>query len=302
MNKEHTPLRIVICTKRDLAGALILNQVLPRLGGDTVMVLLSDKTRPVEQAVPELAEMKFLERDLPVDTLFPLIDRLDDDGAPAELATFDGLAQRFGVPIQVIGDINGPEGEEMLRRFAPDIMLSARFSLIFRRNVFDIPRFGTYNVHPGALPRYAGLFAPFRCMLEGGDAIGCSLHRVDDGIDTGPVVGIGWLPIQTERSLLWHVVNTYGAGLDLFMTVLDGLRQGQGPDLQGQDRSLRVYGSLPGREAFDAFRAKGLRLYDPQEYMDVLRRFMPAESAVQLQAIAGAAAEKVGASCCCAHA
>ncbi|AVM74770.1 formyl transferase [Magnetospirillum gryphiswaldense] len=302
MNKEHTPLRIVICTKRDLAGALILNQLLPRLGGDTVMVLLSDKTRPVEQAVPELAEMKFLERDLPMDTLFPLIDRLDDDGAPAELATFDGLAQRFGVPIQVIGDINGPEGEEVLRRFAPDIMLSARFSLIFRRNVFDIPRFGTYNVHPGALPRYAGLFAPFRCMLEGGDAIGCTLHRVDDGIDTGPVVGIGWLPIQAERSLLWHVVNTYGAGLDLFMTVLDGLRQGQGPDLQGQDRSLRVYGSLPGREAFDAFRAKGLRLYDPQEYMDVLRRFMPAESAVQLQAIAGAAAEKVGASCCCAHA
>jgi methionyl-tRNA formyltransferase len=290
MNKEHTPLRIVICTKRDLAGALILNQLLPRLGGDTVMVLLSDKTRPVEQAVPEM------------DTLFPLIDRLDDDGAPAELATFDGLAQRFGVPIQVIGDINGPEGEEMLRRFAPDIMLSARFSLIFRRNVFDIPRFGTYNVHPGALPRYAGLFAPFRCMLEGGDAVGCTLHRVDDGIDTGPVVGIGWLPIQVERSLLWHVVNTYGAGLDLFMTALDGLRQGRAPELQGQDRSLRVYGSLPGREAFDAFRAKGLRLYDPQEYMDVLRRFMPADSAVRLQAIAGAAAEKVGASCCCAHA
>lgn len=302
MNKEHTPLRIVICTKRDLAGALILNQLLPRLDGDAVMVLLSDKTRPVEQAVPELAEMKFLERDLPMDTLFPLIDRLDDDGAPAELATFDGLAQRFGVPIQVVGDVNGPEGEDMLRRFAPDIMLSARFSLIFRRNVFDIPRFGTYNVHPGALPRYAGLFAPFRCMLDGDDAIGCTLHRVDDGIDTGPVVGIGWLPIEAERSLLWHVLNTYDAGLDLFMTVLDGLRQGRSPEAQGQDRALRVYGSLPGREAFDAFRVKGLRLYDPQEYMDILRRFMPAQNAAQLQAIAGAAAEKVGASCCCAHA
>ncbi|MBR9971268.1 formyl transferase [Magnetospirillum sulfuroxidans] len=318
MSKEAMPLRVVICTKRDLAGALILNQMLPRLAGDTVMVLLSDKTRAVENAVPELAEMKFLERDLPIDTLFPLIDR--DHGDDAALATFAGLARRYGVTIQVVEDINGAEGESLLRGFSPDVLLSARFSLIFRRNVFDIPRFGTYNVHPGALPRYAGLFAPFRCMLDGGDAIGCTLHRVDDGIDTGPVVGIGWLPVKPERSLLWHVLNTYQAGLDLFFTMLNGLRHGVVPRHLEQDRSQRVYGSLPGREAFDAFRAKGLRLFDPQDYKEILRGFVPTDGTVLEHVIAGAAlehdiagaasehdiagaaVEKGEASCCCAHA
>lgn len=300
MSKEPMPLRIVICTKRDLAGVLILNQVLPRLAGDTVMVLLSDKTRSVEKAVPELAEMKFLERDLPIDTLFPLIDR--DHGDDAELATFSGLARRHGVTIQVVEDINGAEGEALLRDFAPDVLLSARFSLIFRRNVFDIPRFGTYNVHPGALPHYAGLFAPFRCMLNGDDAIGCTLHRVDDGIDTGPVVGIGWLPVDPGRSLLWHVLNTYGAGLELFFAMLEGVRQGVSPQPLEQDRSQRVYGSLPGREAFDAFRAKGMRLFDPDDYREILRGFVPTDGAALEHVIAAAAVEKVGASCCCAHA
>ena len=300
MSTPRQPLRVAICTKRDLAGALILNRVLPRLAGDSVTVLLSDKTRPVENSVPELAEMKFLERDLPVDTLFPLIDR--DPDAETPLATFDGLGRRHDVAIEVVDDINGADGEARLRRFAPDVMLSARFSLIFRRNVFAIPRFGTYNVHPGALPRYAGLFAPRRCLLDAGEAIGCTLHRVDDGIDTGPVIGIGWLPVDPARSLLWHVVNTYDAGLDLFLAMLDGLRRGEAPVPRMQDRSQRVYGSLPGREAFDAFRAKGLKLFDPDEYMEILRGFMPGQSMAHLQGIAGAAAEKVGASCCCARA
>lgn len=293
-------MRILVCTKRDLAGALILNQVLPRLAGDQVMVLLSDKTRPVENAVPELAEMKFLERELPVDTLFPLVDGLDADDAP--LATFDGVARRFGVPVKVVARINDADGEALVRAFAPDVILSARFSLIFKRHVFEIPRLGTWNVHPGALPRYAGLFAPFRCLVEGGDAIGCTLHRVDDGIDTGPVQGIGWLPVDPSRSLLWHVLNTYGPGLDLFFDMLDGMRAGRLPQPQVQDVASRVYGTLPDAQSFKTFWDKGYRLYDPKEYMELLRGFLPAGHEAALGAFAGKAVEEVGAPCCCAHA
>lgn len=293
-------LRVLVCTKRDLAGAMVLNQVLPRLVGDQVMVLLSDKTRPVENAVPELAEIKFLERDLPIDTIFPLIDATGDDSC--HHATFDGLNRRYGVPIQVISDINGPDGEELVRSFAPDIILSARFSLIFKPNIFEIPRLGTYNVHPGALPRYAGLFAPFRCMLEGASHIGCTLHQVDHGIDTGPIAGIGWLEIDPARSLLWHVTQTYRPGLDLFFQVLDGLRDGCEPALTLQDRSQRVYGSLPGADSFKEFAAKGFRIYDPKDYLEELRSFVPEVLHAQIDHLARTAAKGVGAPCCCGHA
>ena len=39
------PVRLIVCTKRDLAGAIVLNTLLPRLAGCAVTVLLSDKTR-----------------------------------------------------------------------------------------------------------------------------------------------------------------------------------------------------------------------------------------------------------------
>lgn len=265
-------MRIVVCTKRDLAGTLVLNELLPRLSGCRVLVLLSDKTRAAEQAVPELAELKFLERDLPVDTLFPLVDGM---GGGGRLATLEGVAARFGVPVQVVEDAAGPPVQALLHDFAPDLMVSARFSHIFRRPVFEIPRLGTYNIHPGALPHYAGLFAVFRGLLDGQARIGCSLHRVDEGVDTGPVVGIGWLPVEPGRSLLWHVVNAYRPGLDLFTGMVEALRAGETVTAVPQDRAGRRYRSLPDTADFAAFRARGLRLFDPAEYGKVLAGFMP---------------------------
>lgn len=288
----------------DLAGALILNTLLPRLADCKVMVLMSEKTRPVENTVPELAEIKFYERDLPVDILFPLLDRAEvgrGEAPRARLETFAALSARYGITIESITDLNGPDGEARIRAFAPDLTISARFSLIFKPNTYDIPPLGTYNIHPGALPRYAGLFAPFRCMLDGSDAIGCTLHRVDKGIDTGPIVGIGYLPVDRSRSLLWHVVNTYRPGLDLFLAMLDGLRQGREPQYAVQDFSQRQYVSLPGAEPFADFRAKGLKLFEPNEYLEILSGFLPPDMAMP-SAVARAVNNGRGDPCCSAPA
>jgi len=266
------PLRIIICTKRDLIGCLILNQLLPRLAGCDLRVLLSNKTRPAEGAVAELAEMKFLERDLPLDTIFPMVDAL---GGGGRLATFQGLARRFDLTVDVVTGINTPESEELVRAFRPDAIISIRFSHIFKRRIFDIPRFGTFNVHPGALPRYAGLFAPFHCMLDGAPSIGATLHRVDDGIDTGPVVGIGHLPIDPARSLLWHVANAYWPGLEHFLRMVDAWQSGGAVEAMAQDFSHRLYRSMPDAATFADFRARGFKLYDPAQYAELLAGFLP---------------------------
>lgn len=298
-------MRIIVCTKRDLAGALVLNQLMPHLAEDRVMVVLSDKTRPAEKAQPDLAEMKLLERDLPIDTLFPLVDESGAEGAP--LLTFDGIAAHYGVPFKTLSEINSPDALALFRDFAPDLILSVRFSLIFKRPILDLAPLGTWNVHPGALPRYAGLFAPFRSMLEGQKAIGCTLHKVDEGIDTGPVVGIGWLPIRRERSLIWHVARAYRPGIELFLGALAGLRHGREPVLQVQDGSQRVYVSMPTDAQFRAFHDSGLRLSDVEEYLDIIRDFLPPghplpEAVLRALDTAFSASAQVGASCCCAHA
>ncbi len=103
-------------------------------------------------------------------------------------------------------------GYALLEAFRPDLVLSLRFDLIFKSRIIRLPRLGILNIHPGTLPRYAGLYAPFRAMLAVEPSVGCTLHVIDDGIDSGPIVGIRHLPVDSGRSMFWHMLHLYPLG------------------------------------------------------------------------------------------
>jgi len=253
-------------------GVTILNWVLSRLGEHHVKVLLSDKTRTEENSVPALVEEKFLERDLPLRALFPLIDQQTSSG---KLLTFEGCRQRYQVEIDTVTRINDPETEAMIRNWKPDIIVSARFSLIFKANIESIPPLGIFNVHPGALPGYAGLYAPLRGVLNADKQLGCTLHRVDDGIDTGAIYSVSYLPFVHERSIFGHIAQLYELGLTSFLELLSGLESGKQPVLKVQDKALFRYFKLPDEAAFASLKTMGVELVAFDVYSDFLKQFVP---------------------------
>ncbi len=265
-------MRILFCTKRDVFGASILNWILPRLDGHQVKVLLSDKTRTEENSVQALVEEKFLERDLPLRVLFPLIDA---QAATGKLATFEGCRQRYHVEIDTVTRINDPETEAMIRAWKPDIIVSARFSLIFKANIESIPPLGIFNVHPGALPGYAGLYAPLRGVLNEDKQLGCTLHRVDEGIDTGAIYSVSYLPFALERSIFGHIAQLYELGLASFLELLSDLERGKNPVLQVQDKALFRYFKLPDGAAFESLKTLGVDLVSFDVYSDFIKQFVP---------------------------
>lgn len=266
-------MKILFCTKNDIFGAVILNKILPQLKDHEVKVLLSDKTRAEENSVPELVEEKFLERDFPLNLIFPLIDAQSQSG---ELLTFAGCAKKFDVEISTILNINNVESEKMIRDWAPDIIVSARFSLIFKSNIEQIPRLGIFNIHPGALPGYAGLCAPLRGMLHGDKQLGCTLHQVDDGIDTGPIYAVSYLDAQPEKSVFGHIAELYGLGLTNLMKLLGDFSAGRAPVLQVQDPAAFRYFRLPDASAFADLRARGVEPVSYEIYEELIRKFIPA--------------------------
>jgi methionyl-tRNA formyltransferase len=265
-------MRILFCTKRDVFGASILNWILPRLGAHQVKVLLSDKTRTEENSVQALVEEKFLERDLPLRALFPVLDQQATTG---KLTTFEGCRQRYQIEIDTITSINDPETEAMIRDWAPDIIVSARFSLIFKANIERIPPLGIFNVHPGALPGYAGLYAPLRGILNSDKQLGCTLHRVDEGIDTGEVYSVSYLPFTCERSIFGHIAQLYELGLTSFVELLSDLERGKKAVLKVQDKALFRYFRLPDEAAFTHLKALGVELVAFDVYSDFIKQFVP---------------------------
>ncbi|MCP5306136.1 MAG: methionyl-tRNA formyltransferase [Chromatiaceae bacterium] len=266
-------MKLVLCVKRDLHGCMFLNQLLPQLAGHELHVLLSDKTRPAEQQIPALRELAYLERSLPCDRLFPLLDRQLVSG---EWATFAGLEERYDVALEVVEDVNAPSLVDRLAAFAPDLIVSARFSHIFQPQVIAIARHGAVNIHPGELPVYAGLFAPMRTIAEGGGTLVSCMHFIDGGIDTGPVIATRHLPFRTDEGLLEQIAELYVLAIPLLLDLIARLGRDEEIPSIPQDVSRRRYRSMPDANEVEAFLAAGHRFWKPRSYDALLARFVPA--------------------------
>ncbi len=222
-------MNILIFSKRDLTSTVLLNDLLPRLlalPDCRLRVVLAERTRPVELVVPELTRMKYHERDLPFGTVFPQLDADPTPLPPGRLMTPTQLAARHRIEIGVARAMDDPVLLATIADFAPDLMVSCRFSFPFPPEIIALPRRGIVNVHPGRLPdyapptpparsaslppitpphhviptHYAGLYPHFFSMLAGEANLGCTIHFVVPGIDNGPVLASGEVPIVAGRS------------------------------------------------------------------------------------------------------
>jgi folate-dependent phosphoribosylglycinamide formyltransferase PurN len=84
-------------------------------------------------------------------------------------------------------DLHAPECLAHLRSLRPDLgLVFACYRL--RRTLFAIPRLGTLNLHLGRPPEFRGSSPGFYELLVGVPEVGVTVHRVDDGLDSGPIL------------------------------------------------------------------------------------------------------------------
>ncbi|WP_010147879.1 phosphoribosylglycinamide formyltransferase [Serinicoccus profundi] len=84
----------------------------------------------------------------------------------------------------------------------PDLVLSAGFMKILGPAVLGSHR--VVNTHPALLPAFPGAHAVRDALAHGVRVTGCTLHEVDAGVDTGPILAqraVNVLPGDTQESL-----------------------------------------------------------------------------------------------------
>jgi methionyl-tRNA formyltransferase len=84
-------------------------------------------------------------------------------------------------------DLHSPECLAQVRALNPDLgIVFACYRL--HRTLFEIPRLGTLNLHLGRAPEFRGSSPGFYELLAGVPEVGVTVHRVDDGLDSGPIL------------------------------------------------------------------------------------------------------------------
>lgn len=91
------------------------------------------------------------------------------------------------------------------------------------------------NIHPSLLPSFPGIRAQADALAHGVKITGCTVHFVDPGTDTGPIIAqsaVPVLPDDTEETLSGRILAAEHA---LLPRVLQWIAQGRVEILRGQD-------------------------------------------------------------------
>lgn len=89
---------------------------------------------------------------------------------------------------------------EATAAYEPDLVVSAGFMKIVGKEF--LARFGgrCVNTHPALLPSFPGSHGVRDALAYGAKVTGCTVHFVDDGVDTGPIIAQGVVEVVEEDS------------------------------------------------------------------------------------------------------
>ena len=98
------------------------------------------------------------------------------------------VALEEGLPVLQPEKPRGAEFISQLREIAPDISVVVAYGHILSKEVIDLPRLGTLNIHASLLPEYRGA-APIQAAIRDGlEWTGVSIMRMEQKLDAGPVI------------------------------------------------------------------------------------------------------------------
>ncbi|WP_052868765.1 formyltransferase family protein [Streptomyces niger] len=264
-------MRILVCAQRDLVVCVAMNRLLRQLTAHTVEVAMVTMRPGRYRAEDSLERQRWFERDLPNSGIFPTLDLAPRPSG--ELLTFQHLSREFEVPFHDIKRINTGDGLDLVQRFQPELIISLRFGLIFKQPVLSVPPLGIINAHSGSLPEHPGVAAPVHTLLAGETKLTSTLHMIDEGIDSGPIIGKSELPFDSTRSLFWHLPKLFELGVDMYLRTLPDLMSGR-ITAQPQDTAPGCYHPEPAPgELDDTFKQRGLRFFDERDFAEVIGRF-----------------------------
>lgn len=141
-----------------------------------------------------------------------LLDAAAQDGYPARVVGvgadrpgIGGLARaaRAGLPAFCLSVAGFPDRAawdtafaKAVARYRPDLVVSAGFMKILGAGFRDGVGVPMINTHPALLPSFPGTRGPADALAYGVKITGATVHLVDDGVDTGPVLAQAAVPVE----------------------------------------------------------------------------------------------------------
>ena len=137
------------------------------------------------------------------------------------------FAAARGIEVRTPKSLKRVEEQTAFAALGADLAVVVAYGLILPRAVLDAPLQGALNLHGSLLPRWRGA-APIQRAIMAGDRItGVQVMRMEEGLDTGPVLASAETPIEPDDTTASVHDRLAGLGAKLLVDTLREFEQGE---------------------------------------------------------------------------
>lgn len=144
----------------------------------------------------------------------------------------------MGLDVRTPATLRDPAAQADFAALGLEAAVVVAYGLILPRPILEAPKHGCINIHASLLPRWRGAAPIQRAIMNGDTETGISIMKMDEGLDTGPVIAARAVPIGRHDTAADLHDRLAGLGAEMIVEVL---ADPAGWRLQPQDDAAATY-------------------------------------------------------------
>ena len=144
-------------------------------------------------------------------------------GKKLNLTEIHKEALDLGLTVHTPRNFKSEKDQKIFRELKADIAVVVAYGLILPNQILSSPKLGCVNIHASLLPRWRGAAPIQRAIMEGDDETGICIMKMDEGLDTGPVLSSRKIQITENDTAKILSEKLSLLGSNLIVEVLDKL-------------------------------------------------------------------------------
>ena len=146
-------------------------------------------------------------------------------GKKLRLSDVHKEALDLGLTVHNPTSFKSDKDRTIFRKLKADIAIVVAYGLILPNQILSVPKFGCLNIHASLLPRWRGAAPIQRAIMEGDDETGVCIMKMEEGLDTGPVLSSRKIQIKENDNAKILSERLSLVGSKLIVEVLDALSE-----------------------------------------------------------------------------
>ena len=146
-------------------------------------------------------------------------------GKKLRLSDVHKEALDLGLTVHNPTSFKSDKDRTIFRKLKADIAIVVAYGLILPNQILSAPKFGCLNIHASLLPRWRGAAPIQRAIMEGDDETGVCIMKMEEGLDTGPILSSRKIQIKENDNAKILSERLSLVGSKLIVEVLDALSE-----------------------------------------------------------------------------